>query len=232
MFEAGAISKAVSISSVCPYLIDADFTDIANADPLAQFQAKKAERNSTLELLRSINQKAPNPIAESRLEHLFEALWPQFQEKLEAIQKRSVETTDTKEEKVEEVKRTQEEILEELVGTLRAVDGRLDQLEVTVSSSISQDKTRANREPILLRVELEGTKFEVGKTIRIRPPLSIPFEKVVAEVAGLNVDAFGIEWDLWDPTRETFLTREEAKDINSFFGDYPRELALTEGIPF
>ena len=39
LFEAGALSKVVEISAVCPYLLDVDVSEISG--PLSQFQAKK-----------------------------------------------------------------------------------------------------------------------------------------------------------------------------------------------
>lgn len=77
LFEAGALSKAFTASHVCPYLIDLDFRDISG--PLSQFQAKKSDRASTLELLHAINGEASTPIEAGRLLELFDALWTRLE---------------------------------------------------------------------------------------------------------------------------------------------------------
>ena len=42
LFEAGALSKIVLVNSVCPYLLDVEYSDIGG--PLSQFQAKRQRR--------------------------------------------------------------------------------------------------------------------------------------------------------------------------------------------
>jgi hypothetical protein len=57
LFEAGALSKALEEGAVCPYLFDLEISE--GTGPLSQFQAKKAERASTLEMILDINKKPP-----------------------------------------------------------------------------------------------------------------------------------------------------------------------------
>jgi hypothetical protein len=114
LFEAGALSKMLSISSVCPYLLDVEFSDISG--PLAQFQAKKIDRESTLELIQAINGRAINPIDSGRLLELFELLWPAFKQRIEKIPLAQGKS---------EPLRSPQEILEELVVLVRTTDSRL-----------------------------------------------------------------------------------------------------------
>ena len=76
LFEAGALAKSVAAGAVVPYLLDLEFSDITG--PLAQFQAKKADEHSTLELVTAINNRAGQPIPSDRLEELFELTWPRL----------------------------------------------------------------------------------------------------------------------------------------------------------
>jgi hypothetical protein len=108
MFEAGAIGKFVSESAVCPYLLDLDHRDISG--PLTQYQAKKAEKADTLELLESINAYSDQPMSSDRLAQLFEALWPNLAEGISAIPP----TVEAKKHI-----RPQPEILEDIVESVR-----------------------------------------------------------------------------------------------------------------
>lgn len=75
LFEAGALAKTLENTLVCPYLIGLDATDLKG--PLAQFQAAKADKDGTLNLIRSINMGLGNPILpDDRLRRIFERWWP------------------------------------------------------------------------------------------------------------------------------------------------------------
>ena len=52
LFEAGALSKAFTAGGVCPFLVDLDLKDLTG--PLSQFQAKKSDRTSLLELAKGV----------------------------------------------------------------------------------------------------------------------------------------------------------------------------------
>jgi hypothetical protein len=118
LFEAGALGKFVSESAVCPYLLDLDYKDISG--PLTQFQAKKAEKASTLELLESINNFSSQPMPRERLAHLFEALWPNLAAAIKSIPS-AAETR--------KVARSSSEVLEDLVESVRALERRLSSIE-------------------------------------------------------------------------------------------------------
>jgi hypothetical protein len=236
MFEAGAISKAVSIASVCPYLLGADNTDITSTEPLAQFQAKKAEKGSTLELVQSINKKSATAVEEPQLEKLFEVLWPQLEQKLADIPGGTAQP--------DRPARSQPEILEELVETIRTVDRRLDQLENTMGlmqrAALAEgpamlrqmSRRKTSRKPISIRIALRGTQYEEGSEFSFVPSLSGSFAEEVAELLGLDPDTASIGWELRDPKTNKELTFYDAGQIYSHFGDSPPVLLLQEGIPF
>jgi hypothetical protein len=81
MFEAGALAKTIENTFVVPYLIDLARSDVLPG-PLAQFQAKRITKPDTLHLMKTINSQTDNPLAEKRLEFIFERLWPDLEEKL------------------------------------------------------------------------------------------------------------------------------------------------------
>ncbi|MBK9166395.1 MAG: toll/interleukin-1 receptor domain-containing protein [Bryobacterales bacterium] len=118
LFEAGALTKSLETSRVIPLLLDLEFSDVSG--PLAQFQAKKLARPGVGEVIQSIQKNAEQPIPEARAKQLFEALWPEFEKKLEAI---------PDDAPAERHMRLQHEILEELVASVRALDARIRDVE-------------------------------------------------------------------------------------------------------
>jgi hypothetical protein len=114
LFESGALAKSLEGSRVIPLLLDLDFREISG--PLAQFQAKKVEKNGLMEIVDSINKTAAHAVPEDRYRQLFDALWNDLETKVGAIPKISTPTKQT---------RPQSEVLEELVGAVRAIESRV-----------------------------------------------------------------------------------------------------------
>lgn len=110
LFEAGALAKFLQQGRVVPLLLDIDFQDVVG--PLAQFQAKKVDKNGVAEVIRSINGASKIPLEYNRLDPQIEALWPDFDRRIGRI---------PQEEKLERQARPQHEILEELVTDIRAL---------------------------------------------------------------------------------------------------------------
>src|SRR5262249_51354017 len=79
-FEAGALSKVISGSKVCPYLIDLTRKQLKG--PLAQFQAKEATKEQTLEMLQSLNYAMDDALSEDRLKRYFDTFWPTLEKVL------------------------------------------------------------------------------------------------------------------------------------------------------
>jgi hypothetical protein len=113
LFEAGALAKSMQGSRVIPLLLDLEFRDITG--PLAQFQAKKVDRNGLFEVIQSLNQSAQHAVPDARVAQLFDALWPELEKKVNAIPSL---TSPAKQA------RPQPEILEELVASVRTLEGR------------------------------------------------------------------------------------------------------------
>lgn len=84
LFEAGAISKLRKGSRVCTYLFNVRVGDVPW--PLAMFQATEASKESTFEMVQSINTAiAPGSIPVERLQQTFDLLWPSLEERLAGI---------------------------------------------------------------------------------------------------------------------------------------------------
>jgi hypothetical protein len=91
LFEAGALGKTVSQKAfVCPYLIDMGPSDLHPA--LAQFQAKRADKEGTFELISSVNTAIASAglsgaLNEDELRRTFEKWWPDLQHELASAPK-------------------------------------------------------------------------------------------------------------------------------------------------
>ncbi|MFX0196031.1 MAG: TIR domain-containing protein [Candidatus Hodarchaeota archaeon] len=81
LFEAGALSKTLDHTFVCPYLVDLEPGDVEG--PLAQFQSTKADKEDTRRLLHTINRALDSKaLSEQRLNTIFERWWPDLEGKL------------------------------------------------------------------------------------------------------------------------------------------------------
>ena len=121
-FEAGALSKYVNESAVVPYLFRLDVSDLGG--PLAQFQAKKAEKEATFEVIQAINQRHTEPIEQARLRKQFEALWITLEQKFDTIPKEEERTPV----------RPTEVMMEDLFVNVRDLTSRFAALEERILS--------------------------------------------------------------------------------------------------
>jgi hypothetical protein len=126
LFESGALAKSLQESRVIPLLLDHEFRDISG--PLAQFQAKKVDESGIAEVVYSINKAASAPVPDSRAKQLLSALWPELEKAVQDIPEVSEAAKHT---------RSQPEVLEELVMSVRALDARFREL--------SEDSPRRGR---------------------------------------------------------------------------------------
>jgi TIR domain len=147
LFEAGALAKSMQGSRVIPLLLDLEFRDITG--PLAQFQAKKIDRTGLFEVVQSLNQIGQHPVPDDRVKQLFDALWPELERKVLAIPKTSAQAKHA---------RPQPEILEELVTSVRTLDGRFRELAEDGPRSVRHRSRRLH--PMMVRElsHLLGTK--------------------------------------------------------------------------
>jgi hypothetical protein len=110
LFEAGALSKTVDKSLVCPLLIDLAPSDIKG--PLAQFQATRFDEDGILKLLLSLNKGlGENSLPNERLEKAFKVWWPVLKAGLSTLPSPTVTKTPS---------RTDRDILEEILATVRS----------------------------------------------------------------------------------------------------------------
>jgi hypothetical protein len=84
LFEAGALSKTLEATYVCPYLFRVE--PAALKGPLVQFQATKSEKDETRRLLHTINNALnTSALSEKQLNEAFEVWWPKLETQLRLI---------------------------------------------------------------------------------------------------------------------------------------------------
>jgi hypothetical protein len=84
-FEAGALAKTIDNATfVCPYLVGLEPASVPL--PLGQFQSKKADKEGTRALVKTINDALGDAaLAEARLDDAFEMYWPRLKEVLDKL---------------------------------------------------------------------------------------------------------------------------------------------------
>lgn len=112
MFEAGALSKNVGDSKVCPILFGVKPTDITG--PLVQFQLAEFEQNQIKKVVKMINAELGEDAMEAEnFEFSFKVWWPQLKRDIEDILiNKQVEATISI--------RSDKELLEEILQLSRA----------------------------------------------------------------------------------------------------------------
>jgi hypothetical protein len=156
LFEAGSLAKSFQGSKVIPLLLDLEFSEITG--PLAQFQAKKVDKDGINEMMQSINQAEPQPIPETTTKELFEALWPKLEKQLGSVPKKATTPKTT---------RPQHEILEELVAGVRSLESHLRDVEGMVSEKASVSRRLRRRFHPMMFEEMMDISGEAGDPIGI-----------------------------------------------------------------
>lgn len=112
LFEAGALSKNIEESKVCPILFNFDTTDLTG--PLSSFQATKFNKDDFKKLLESINNSCnESKLEQNSLDETFEMWWPKLDERINEILKKDTVAPKSK-------KRTERDILEEILELTRS----------------------------------------------------------------------------------------------------------------
>lgn len=108
VFEAGSLAKKLDAARVVPYRLGLKATEVPF--PLAQFQSVDADREGTLQLLKTLNSVRPEPIESERLERLFCRSWGDLEQCLSTAETISVRHTRA---------RTERDLLEEILVLVR-----------------------------------------------------------------------------------------------------------------
>jgi TIR domain len=109
LFEAGALSKTLKNTFVCPLLFDLEPSDVQ--PPLAQFQATRATKSELLKLLKTLNAAlAESALHETHIDEVFEVWWPKLEHQFKTL---------PAEHSIAKPSRSERELLEEILALVR-----------------------------------------------------------------------------------------------------------------
>jgi hypothetical protein len=118
LFEAGALAKRFDTARVVPLLIDLGPADVAM--PLASFQGRPLSQDGMLRLVRDMNAGRVQPLPAAQLDQLFEGMWPALSIRVTAAQARFAASP------LIQAPREAEDVMAELVETVRRIERRMD----------------------------------------------------------------------------------------------------------
>jgi hypothetical protein len=151
LFESGALAKGLSSNRVCTFLIDLIPTDLEN--PLAQFNHTFPTRESVWELVRTINLTLKeNALKESVLSKVFDTYWSQFDTDFKEIIASTPETAISE-------KRQDNDIMLDVLSTVRMLDRRLRNMEMNdenISKIDRENNRRDKMSPSLVRMNIKS----------------------------------------------------------------------------
>jgi TIR domain len=129
LFEAGAMAKTLEETFVCTFLLGIKPSDVR--DPLAQFQATKADENDTRMMLQTINTAlGESHLSEKQFDSTYEKWWPDLEKALKKIP--VVHSPSA-------ARRSTDDMLEEALGLLRGLARAVD-FPVSSQFSVSPER--------------------------------------------------------------------------------------------
>jgi hypothetical protein len=132
LFESGALSKSIrERARVCTYLLVDALRPEDVPPPLAMFQGVRADKEGTLKLVQAVNSALGHPVPENNLDRVFDPMWDQLAKILQSL---------PPPEEVVQTKRTSEDMLAEMLETLRGLDSVMRGL-----ASVMKEKTAPPR---------------------------------------------------------------------------------------
>ncbi|MGZ4897332.1 MAG: toll/interleukin-1 receptor domain-containing protein [Candidatus Angelobacter sp.] len=154
LFEAGALSKTLQNTYVCPFLIGLEPSDVKQ--PLAQFQATRAVEGEVLKLLKTLN-KALGDLAlgDEHIKEAFDVWWPKLEAQLLKL---------PEDEAKAKTHRPDRELLEEILSLVRNQAREADIEKPHPMKSIIQSAAKKLRESTM-RQETEAAVLAAGKTL-------------------------------------------------------------------
>lgn len=149
LFEAGALSKMMDKSSVCPFIFDLKRAEVKG--PILQFQSTIFEKEDVKKLLVTLNKSCGDSgLKEELLSKTFEVWWPNLEDSLNKIKSEKSE-----EEKGNSDKSLNNEMLEEILELSRTNQKILrspeilfpqDYIEFIMREKVNRDLTDRERD--------------------------------------------------------------------------------------
>ncbi len=134
-FEAGALSKVVDKSLVCPLLVGVKQSSLRG--PLTMFQATASAKDDFYRLVKTLNSACgPLGLKDDRLEKAFEVYWPKIGEALSAIEGKLNQAATPTGAAKEPVEPEERELIDELVVRVRDLSRQLPEMQSSLLKEI------------------------------------------------------------------------------------------------
>jgi len=127
LFEAGALTKHLE-GRACGLLLNR-LTPVDITGPLSQFQHRAFVKSEFFALVKDLNIKLSNPLGESQLDLVFEKWWSDLEKEYKSAIKKFQESQPDVHH------RDQQEILEEMLLRVRAIEETLDRTKFKIDNS-------------------------------------------------------------------------------------------------
>ncbi len=171
LFEAGALSKALGSSSVCPVLYD--FRPSELKGPLSQFQATVIDKDDMLKLLQTINREIGEArLSENQLTEAFNLWWPKFEDEIAVIEPTKTELKE---------RRSERDLTEEILKIVRGLERQLLPKSQSISLSSLTSRVLASLDPMeekILRMHFGIEQNERLSTTEIAENLGVSEEQI------------------------------------------------------
>lgn len=180
IFEAGALSKTIDKSFVCPFLFDIKKSEVDG--PLLQFQSAIFNRDDVFKIVKTLNKACgENQLSDKLLEDSFFLWYPKLEEKLDNLESKRDENQDT----ITFDDRTEDsnEVLEEILDLSRLNQKLIRNPESTWSKKIF--RIDENLEQVMLEIETLRDQSNV------QPNMYRSFEHIVPSLEKIlnnNID--------------------------------------------
>ena len=144
LFETGSLSNGLSDKRVCTFLIDINAADVEQ--PLSQFNHTEPNRDSVFNLVKTINGRLGDKQLEPEtLKTVFDTYYPQFEKQFSEIITKTKVSEDDSNKSI--AIRSEQEMLEEVLITVRRLNQRVQRIE----SSQSLSSTRLSENDIAIK---------------------------------------------------------------------------------
>lgn len=178
VFEAGALSKTIEQTFVCPMLFDMTASQLNG--PLAQFQASTFERAGVFRVLQNLNSALGSEhLPDSELLEIFEVWWPKLVERITATPEADAPTVKP---------RTTDDLLEEILSLNRE---QLRRENLRMEHSQARDKRLEEVIPMFEQMATSAKQMqERGRALAGglgRLPVPPEFQQLLTTATG-NVD--------------------------------------------
>lgn len=170
MFEAGALSKSLEKSRVCPMLFGIEPSDLAG--PLVQFQATVFSKEEVLKFIKTVNQQLDSNSLEAKvIDSVFEKWWPDLEVRVLAALENGPPARDAN-------VRSEREILEEVLALARTLATRERGTQSDAEKDLVGFSSSRTAETFLALIEYS----EVLLRAATQPELLREFRALAAEI--------------------------------------------------